>query len=188
MQVNTLVNLIGELAANQHVDIVSLRITPAIGEQKMNKKSIRDYLYISFGCVLVVGSALLVIGGIGEALYNLRDINEDYQAAANLELEKALPHLTKMEQAYIVTNTAKCLNDGKVVGEARPYSMTIHGYARALKANATGRKLLDMCLASYVLTAPTLAEMEIRTRQLAQLAPFEQQELAQLAMSGGNMD
>ena len=45
-----------------------------------------------------------------------------------------------------------------------------------------------MCLASYVLTAPTLAEMEIRTRQLAQLAPFEQQELAQLAMSGGNMD
>lgn len=154
----------------------------------MNKKSIGDYLFICFGCVLAAAFALLMVAGIGEALYGLRDINEDYQAAANLELEKALPHLTKMEQAYIATNTAQCLNNGKVVGEARPYSMTIHGYAGALKANATGRKLLDMCLPSYVLTAPTLAEMEIRNRQLAQLAPFEQQELAQLAMSGGNID
>ena len=154
----------------------------------MNKKSIGDYLAIGFGCVLVGGFALMMIGGIGEALFGLRDIKEDYQAAANFELENALPHLTKMEQAYIATNTAKCFIKWEVIAEAIPYPTSVLGYAGAVKANATGRKFLDMCLPSYVLTAPTLAEMEIRNRQLAQLAPFEQQELAQLAMSGGNMD
>ena len=154
----------------------------------MNKKSIGDYLSICFGCVLFGWLALCVVGLIGEILYGVRDINEDYQAAANLELEKALPHLTKMEQAYIATNTAKCFNNNEVEAKAVPYLRSVLGYAGAVNADATGRKILDMCLPGYVLTAPTLAEMEIRNRQLAQLAPFEQQELAQLAMSGGNID
>lgn len=146
----------------------------------MNKKS------IWFICVFV--GALLVIAGVGEALYGLRDIKEDYQAAANLELEKALPHLTKMEQAYIATNTVKCLSDWEVIVEARPYPASVLGYAGAVKSKATGRKLLEMCLPGYVLTAPTLAEMEIRNQQLAQLAPFEQQELAKLSIEDRNLN
>ncbi len=54
-----------------------------------------------------------------------------------------------------------------MVNEAIPYPIIVLGYAGAVNANATGRKILDMCLPGYVLTAPTFAEMEIRNRQLA---------------------
>lgn len=129
----------------------------------------------------ITGFLFLLLGGIGEMAYSIRDIPEQYQEAVSIELETALPQLTQMEHAYIISNIGGCTRSWDSVSGARPYYSGILGYLGAARAAETGSKLLDLCLPVYVLNAPTLAEMEIRNRQLSQLAPFEQQELAILA-------
>lgn len=124
----------------------------------------------------------IVLTGTGSVLYEERDLSNIVTERAFENINQHVPLMSAIDADFVRNKTEECFRNPEIQRDFIDYQHWVYGFTGMSQdvQDHLVAGLIEECLHRYVSDAPTIVEMETRTRKLGAMAPYKSDEIALL--------